>query len=106
MSSSHHILVRSWSSPVKKKDGSIRFCVNFRNLNDISEKDTFPIPRIYDCLDALGGNEYFCTLDLQIAMDDNSKSMTAFATHLGLYQFKVMPFGLLNAPATFQHMME
>ena len=58
----------SWSSLVvlvKKKDGSIQFCVDFRKLNDITEKDSFPIPRIDDCLDALGGNEYFCTLYLQ-----------------------------------------
>lgn len=104
----------SWASPivmVKKKDGSIRFCVDYRKLNGVTKKDGYPLPRIDESLQSLGGNKWFCSLDLesgywQIAMDEDSKEKTAFISSLGLFQFKVMSFGLCNAPATFERMME
>ena len=104
----------SWASPivlVEKKDGTIRFCVDFRLVNDLLVKDSYPLPRIDDSIDALRGSQWFSTLDLQsgywqLPMDPKDKDKTAFITPFGLYQFKVLPFGLASAPATFERLME
>ena len=103
-----------WISPVvmvKKKDGSLRFCVDYRKLNSVTVKDSYPLPRIEDILDQLSGNSWFSTLDLksgywQVKLDSKDKEKTAFSVGNGLWQFTVMPFGLCNAPATFEHLME
>ena len=103
-----------WASPVvmvKKKDGTHRFCVDYRQVNSVTKRDSFPLPRIDDLLDQLGQSCYFSTLDLasgywQIPVDPKSVPKTAFITHQGLFEVLVMPFGLTNAPAVFQRLME
>ncbi|GFT82419.1 retrovirus-related Pol polyprotein from transposon 297, partial [Nephila pilipes] len=104
-----------WASPiilVRKKDRSTRFCVDYRRLNDITKKDSYPLPRIDDTLDTLSGNVWFSTLDLkssywQVEMDPVDREKTAFTTSgQGLWQFNVMPFSLCNAPDTFERLME
>ena len=89
----------------------VRFCVDYRKLNELTVKDAYPIHRIDDSLDQSSGAQWFSTLDLcsgywQIELEPEDKPKTAFVTKRGLYQFRVMPFGMCNAPATFERLME
>jgi len=102
-----------WSSNVllvRKKDGTYQFCVDYRKLNELTEKDSYPLPRIDQCLDSLGGATLFSCLDLQAgywqaALDPTDAAKTAFTVRSGSYQFKVLSMGLANAPSQFQRLM-
>ena len=99
-----------WSSPcilVPKPDGTFRMCTDYRKVNSVTQTDTFPIPRIDGCIDNIGHAKYVTTFDLpkgfwQIPLIDRAKEISAFVTADRFYQYKVMPFGMKNSPATFQ----
>ena len=97
---------------VRKKDGSLRFCIDFRKLNSLTVKDSHPLPRICETLESLAGAAHFSTFDMnsgfwQVPMDEESKQYTTFTLgSMGLYECESMPFGLCNAPPTFQRLMQ
>ncbi|XP_053539534.1 uncharacterized protein LOC124628632 [Ictalurus punctatus] len=112
-----HIIEESsspWSSPivvVPKPDGSMRLCNDFRRLNQVSEFDSYPLPRVDDLIERLGRARFISTLDLtkgywQVALAPEARPKTAFSTATGHWQYRVLPFGLHGAPATFQRLMD
>jgi len=104
----------AWASPVvitTKKDGSPRFCIDYRKLNNIMVPNRWPLPLVDEIIEDLKGSTVFSTFDLfqgywQIKMNEACKEMTTFICKFGTYQFEVMPFGLMNSQATFQRMMD
>ena len=102
-----------WSSPcvlVPKKDGTSRFCTDYRVLNSKTRADSYPIPRIDDLIDRIGSAKFVSKFDLlkgywQVPLSPRARELSAFVTPEGLYQYKVMPFGMKNAPATFQRLI-
>ena len=115
------LLERGWIEPstspygapilfVRKKTGELRLCIDYRALNKITVKNRYPLPRIDDLLDSLGGARYFSSLDLasgyhQIKISPEDVPKTAFRTPMGHYQWRVLSMGLTNAPSTFQQLM-
>ena len=102
-----------WSSPcllVKKSDGTYRFCTDYRRVNALTVSDSHPIPRIDDCIDRVGSAQFVSKIDLlkgyyQIPLSEEAKRISAFVTPEGLYQYKVLPFGMKNSGSCFQRVM-
>ncbi|KAG1282954.1 hypothetical protein G6F66_011024 [Rhizopus arrhizus] len=102
-----------WGAPVlfvRKKDGTLRMCIDYRAVNTLTQRLNTPLPRIDECLDRLGGAKYFSSIDLksgyhQVRIKEGDVAKTAFNTRYGSYEFLVLPFGLTNSPPTFQKMM-
>jgi hypothetical protein len=103
-----------YASPVTlvpKKDGTTRFCIDYRKVNAKTKKDTYPLPNIQDIFDQIGGANIFSTLDLrsgywQLLVDEEDREKTAFICHVGLFEYRRLPFGLCNAPSVFQRTMD
>jgi len=96
---------------VWKQDGTMRLCVDYCKLNSLTTKDKFPLPKTDTCLDTLNGCEFFSTCDLRLGywqteIDERDRDKTAFITHKGQWRFKVLSFGLANAPSQFARIME
>ena len=97
---------------VRKKDGSLRFCIDFRRLNAWTKKDAYPLARMQETMESMVGARHFFCMDLksgfwQVQMDEESRQYTAFMMgSMGVYKFLRMPYGLCNALATFQHLMQ
>ena len=96
---------------IRKADGGLRFCIDYRQLNELTYKDAYPLPKIDMCLSALGGSQFFSTIDLragywQTSIDERDRDNTCFVTRRGTFRFKVLSFGLANAPALFQRLMD
>lgn len=112
----NHLAVPScspWASPcllVPKEGGQLRLCVDYRRLNNVTRPDAYPLPRIDDLIDTVGHSNYISKIDLnkgfhQIPLTENAQTISAFVTPFGLYEYKVMPFGMRNSPGTFQRIM-
>ena len=113
-----HDIVEPAASPwcsnvvlIRKSDGGLRFCIDYRQLNELTYKDSYPLPRIDMCLSSLGGSSFFSTLDLragywQTLIHEEDRDKTCFVTRRGTFRFKVLSFGLANAPALFQRLMD
>lgn len=105
--------VSEWASApvlIRKRDGTERWCVDYKALNDVTVKDTFPLPLVEDCLDTLSGSSWFSKLDAnsaywQVKISAPDRKKTAFLTKYGLFEHVRMGFGLTNAPATFSRVV-
>ena len=103
----------SWSSScilVPKPDRSYRMCTDYRKVNSVTKTETFPIARMDDCIDKVGKAKYVRKFDLlkgfwQVPLTDRANEISGFVTPYGLYQYKVMPFGMKNSPASFQRLI-
>ena len=97
---------------VRKKDGSLRFCIDFRRLNAQTKKDAYPLPHMQETMESMVGARHFSCMDLksgfwQVKMAEDSRQITAFMVgSMGMYEFLCMPYGLCNTPATFQCLMQ
>ncbi|XP_068229909.1 uncharacterized protein [Palaemon carinicauda] len=102
-----------WASPcilVKKPNNSYRMCTDYRRVNSVTVKDAYPLPRIADIIDSVSNSKYLTQIDLlkgyyQIKLTDRTREISAFITPFGLFEYRVLPFGMTNAPATFQRMV-
>jgi hypothetical protein len=108
-----HLSVSPWGSPIlflKRKDGSMRLCIDYKEINKVTVKNKYPLPRNEDLFDQLQGSQVFSTIDLrsryhQLRVKEEDIQKTAFGMWYGHYKFLVMPFGLTNAPIAFIDMM-